>query len=191
MNIEDTDALIVVDVQNDFCPGGALAVEDGDRVVAPLNRLIPRFKHCVFSRDWHPKDHCSFAGEPEFVDKSWPAHCVAHTHGAEFHPDLNVPDNARVVSKATTSEKEAYSAFDATNLARELRDHGVKRVFVGGLATDYCVKSTVLDALAAGFDVVLLTDACRGVDNPPGSGAEAIEEMRQAGASLRQSAELT
>ena len=182
MKIESTDAMIVVDVQNDFCPGGALAVAGGDEIVPLINGLVRRFRHSVFTRDWHPADHCSFEDPPRFVDGSWPAHCVQDTAGAVFHTDLLVPDRVMVVSKATGPSKEAYSGFDDTTLAEDLRAHGVTRLFVCGLATDYCVKATALDGLKAGFDVVIVEDACRGVDNPPGAAAAALDAMRAAGA---------
>lgn len=181
IQIQPTDALIVVDVQNDFCPGGALAVAEGDAVVPLINGLVARFRVRVFTRDWHPPDHCSFADDPQFVDGSWPVHCVCDTPGAAFHPGLAVPDDAIVVNKATDREPDSYSGFDGTALADQLRAEGVERVFVLGLATDYCVKATALDAHAAGFDVYVLTDACRAVDNPPGTGAAALAEMERAG----------
>jgi nicotinamidase/pyrazinamidase len=182
MKIEDNDALIVVDVQNDFCPGGALPVPDGDRVVSVINKLINKFHRVVFSRDWHPQDHCSFVDEPEFVDKSWPEHCVQHSPGAEFHGSLMVPLDALVISKGADADVEAYSAFEGDpDLGARLREWGTDRVYVAGLATDYCVKHTVLDARKAGFEVVLVQDACRGVDVPEGSATKAIEAMRAAG----------
>jgi len=178
------DALLVVDVQNDFLPGGSLAVPEGDTVVAPLNRAAAAFHAAgvpIFaSRDHHPPDHGSF--QP--YGGTWPVHCVAGTPGAAFAAALHLPAETVVVSKATTRERDAYSAFDGTDLAERLRAAGVNRLFVGGLATDYCVKATVLDGLAAGFRVVLLTDAVRAVDLQPGDGTRAIEEMRAAGAEL-------
>jgi len=181
IQIQPTDALIVVDVQNDFCPGGALAVADGDAIIPPINALTEQFELRVFTRDWHPPDHCSFAAEPEFINGSWPAHCVRDTPGAAFHSSLTVPESAIIVSKATEREPDGYSGFDGTGLADQLQTKGVQRVFVCGLATDYCVKATALDARRSGFDVYLLTDACRAVDNPSGSGAAAIAEMKDAG----------
>ncbi|MBC7930916.1 MAG: nicotinamidase [Rubrivivax sp.] len=180
---EDKKALIVVDVQNDFCPGGSLAVERGDEVVAPLNRLIedflardlPVFK----SRDWHPPQTKHFAA----YGGTWPPHCVQNTRGAEFHPDLLEDPRIRVVSKGTGDENN-YSAFDGTPLAELLRGQGVAEVWVGGLATDYCVKQTVLDALREGFRVKALTEAMRAVNLQPGDDARAIEEMRSAGAKI-------
>lgn len=190
MDITEKDGLIVVDVQNDFCPGGALAVTEGDQVVPVINRLLPRFQTRVFTRDWHPENHCSFSDAPEMKDGSWPVHCVAGTEGAAFHPGLDVPEDARIVNKATAPGAEAYSGFDGTGLARYLRDRGVERVVVAGLATDYCVKNTVLDALANGFETVVVADAVRGVDLPPGSAGEALAEMRDAGARIVHAGEL-
>lgn len=178
------DALLLVDVQRDFLPGGSLAVPGGDAVVPVLNAWLRRFALArlpVFAtRDWHPPQHCSFrpAGGP------WPVHCVAGTPGAAFAPELALPADAVVVSKAQDPGQDAYSGFAGTPLAERLRAAGVRRLLVGGLATDYCVAHTVLDALAAGFEVVLLTDAVRPVDARPGDGAAAIERMRQGGARL-------
>ena len=176
-------ALIVVDVQNDFCPGGALGVERGDEVIAPLNRLIEEFLASgdpVFkSRDWHPPR------TPHFADYggTWPVHCVQETRGAEFHPALADDPRIRVISKGTGDEDQ-YSDFDGTGLAEELRRAGVTEVWVGGLATDYCVKQTVLDARREGFRVRAITDAMRAVNLQPGDGERAIEEMRAAGAEV-------
>lgn len=180
--IGPTDALMVVDIQRDFCPGGALGVPDGDAVIPIVRRLIPRFRTVILTRDWHPPDHCSFAQEPRFVDGSWPAHCVAGTPGAEFHPDLPVPKDAIVVSKATIRDREAYSSFDGSDLAERLRKRGIERIFIGGLATDYCVRASALDARKAGFEVVVIEDACRGVDVPPGNVEAAWRVMETAGA---------
>ena len=178
------DALIVVDVQRDFLPGGALAVARGDEVIAPLNEAARAFELAgrpIFaSRDWHPANHCSFKarGGP------WPPHCVAGTPGAEFAGGLALPASAIVVSKATTADADSYSAFGGTDLAAQLRLRGVRRVVVGGLATDYCVLNTVLDARAEGFDVLVLTDAVRAVEVTAGDGERAIAKMEQAGARL-------
>lgn len=186
----DTDALIVTDVQYDFLPGGALGVEDGDRVIPVINRLMPLFEHVVFSRDWHPEGHVSFSRAPEFVDKSWPRHCVRGTPGAEFHRDLEKPERVLVVSKATDPEKEAYSCFQDTGLAEKLRGRGVKRVFVTGLATDYCVKWTAQDALKNGFDVVLVSDAVAGIDVPEGNVEKAVSELKEQGAVFADSSDI-
>lgn len=184
MNVLPTDALIIVDMQNDFCPGGALAVERGDAIVPEINAIVPLFNHCVFTRDWHPANHCSFSDDPQFVDGSWPAHCVQGTRGAEFHPELRMPEDAWIVSKATDPEYEAYSDFEQTNLANELRERGILRLFVCGIATDYCVKATSIDGVRNGFDVFLIEDLCRAVDNPPGNGQAAVEEMTHSGVQL-------
>jgi len=175
---------MAVDVQNDFIPGGSLAVKDGDQVVPVLNGLMDKFKTRVFTRDWHPEGHVSFSGAPEFSDLSWPRHCVQNTPGGEFHACLNVPKDAIIVSKGAVKEQEAYSGFQGTGLAQGLKARGVKRVFVGGLATDYCVKATVLDALKNGFEAALIEDAARGVDIPPGTARAAVEQMRNAGAEI-------
>lgn len=177
----ERDALILVDVQNDFCPGGALPVPEGDQVVPALNALLRRVKvFTVATRDWHPPTHCSFKPQGGI----WPVHCVAGTPGAAFHPALATDRVAHVVSKATRSEEEAYSGFEGTELADLLRKRGIRRVFVGGLATDYCVKATALDAAKHGFAVTVLEDAIRGVEVQPGDCARALEEMKRAGVRL-------
>ena len=179
------DALLVVDVQNDFLPGGALAVPEGDRVISVLNAWIQRFGAAglpvLATRDWHPAHHCSFAAQ----GGPWPPHCIAGTAGAGFAPGLVLPADAILISKATQPGEEALSGFAGTELAARLRALGVGRVFVGGLATDYCVRATVLDALAEGLAAVVLVDAVRAVEVHPGDGAGALEAMRQAGAELR------
>ena len=176
-------ALIVVDVQNDFCPEGALAVERGDEVVAPLNRLIKEFlargELVVKSRDWHPAKTKHFAA----YGGTWPVHCVQGTRGAEFHPALLDDPRIAVVSKGLGDE-DNYSAFDGTDLASMLRERGVEEVWVGGLATDYCVKNTVIDALREGFRVRAVTEAMRAVNLRPDDGPRAIEEMSRAGAQI-------
>jgi nicotinamidase/pyrazinamidase len=182
MAIEPNSALIIVDVQNDFCPGGSLAVNEGNDVVPVLNRYAMRFAAAnspIFAtRDWHPADHLSFKEQGGI----WPVHCVRETHGAAFHPNLQLPEGTTIVSKAQGANEEAYSGFQGTNLAEQLRQQGVKTVYVGGLATDYCVKSTVLDAVNAGFDAYFLEDASRGVEVHEGDVAAAESEMEQAGA---------
>jgi nicotinamidase/pyrazinamidase len=176
-------ALIVVDVQNDFCPGGTLAVANGDQVVAPLNRLIAEFLDRgdpVFaSRDWHPRNTKHFA---EFGG-TWPVHCVQGTFGAEFHPDLTRDPRIQIISKGMGDE-DSYSAFDGTDLADRLREAKVGEVWVGGLATDYCVKQTVLDARTEGFAVKAIADAMRPVEVKPGDGERAIHEMKTSGATI-------
>lgn len=176
------DALLIVDVQRDFLPGGKLAVPDGDAVVPALNRYIELAQRkglpVIASRDWHPKKHCSFREQGGI----WPEHCVRDTPGALFAPGLALPAHAEIVSKATREEADAYSAFDGTSLADTLRARGVKRLLTGGLATDYCVLNTVLGALESGFEVLLLADAIRAVDVKPGDGERAGQRMRRAGA---------
>jgi nicotinamidase/pyrazinamidase len=181
-NVGKTDALIVVDVQNDFSPGGALPVPRGDEVIPALNDYIKIFKQAnarIFAtRDWHPADHVSFKAQ----GGAWPPHCVQNTEGAKFHSDLKLPSGTVIVSKAMDPLKEAYSGFDGTELADTLRTQGVTRVFVGGLATDYCVKNTVLDARKIGFETVLLLDAVRGINAEPNDAAKAVAEMVESGA---------
>lgn len=178
------DALIVVDVQNDFLPGGALAVPAGDDVIEPLNRAIEAFERArlpvYYSRDWHPANHCSFKAQ----GGPWPPHCIAKSDGAAFASKLRLLEVAAVISKATTAEVDAYSAFQGTTLAAQLTAGRVRRVFVGGLATDYCVRATVLDARKHGFEVELLGDAVRAVEVEAGDGRRALEEMLQQGAHL-------
>jgi nicotinamidase/pyrazinamidase len=177
-----TDALVIVDVQRDFLPGGALAVPDGHAVIPVLNRWIDAANEAglpiVFTRDWHPADHVSF----EAQGGPWPPHCVRDTPGASFDERLHIPDDATVVSKATTAGAEAYSGFDTTDLAETLRGLGVERVFVGGLATDYCVRATVLDALEEGFEVRVIDEGIRGI--APDTVETARAEMTDAGAAF-------
>jgi len=201
-------ALILVDIQNDFCPGGALAVPRGDEVVEVANRVAGAFPLVVATQDWHPPDHGSFAvhhpgkkpfdlhelgGLPQVL---WPPHCVQGTPGAAFHPGLDLRGVHRVVPKGTDPTIDSYSGFHdngkrkATGLEDFLRAEGVGEVFVMGLATDYCVRATALDALALGFGVILIEDGCRAVELAPGDGARAIEEMRQAGARIAQSTDI-
>ena len=176
--------LIIVDVQNDFCPGGALAVKKGDRIIAPLNRYIPYFQAVrapIFAtRDWHPKNHISFKdrGGP------WPPHCVQGTKGANLHPDLHIPYGTAVVAKGFLVDQDAYSGFQGTDLEARLRENRIRRTFIGGLATDYCVKQTVLDSLTCGFETFLLEDAVQGVEVKRGDSKAAIEEMVKRGAKL-------
>ena len=176
------DALILVDVQLDFLPGGSLAVSHGDEVVPALNRYIAVFRRLtlpvVATRDWHPPDHCSFQAQ----GGPWPPHCVAGSDGARFAPFLGLPCEARIASKATTRDRDAYSGFEGTDLDEWLQRAGVSRVFVGGLATDYCVLNTVRDALRIGYATFLLADAVRAVDAQAGDGERAIAEMRRLGA---------
>jgi nicotinamidase/pyrazinamidase len=184
MTNEKKKALIVVDVQNDFCPGGSLAVAQGDGVIAPLNKLMKEFLdrgEPVFkTRDWHPAKARHFAA----YGGVWPVHCVQNTPGAEFHADLSDDPRFTIISKGIDESADGYSGFDGTDLAQILREQGVKEVWVGGLATDYCVKHTVLDALRQGFEVKALADAMRPVNVNPNDGEQAIEEMRNAGAEI-------
>ena len=185
--MQGKDALIIIDVQNDFCPGGALPVPDGDRVVPVLNRYIEKFTRAnlpIFAtRDWHPEKTKHFKA----YGGLWPPHCIQNTEGAEFRADLVLPGDAVIVSAGTTFDEEGYSGFEGkdkngTGLAELLRRSGVERIFVGGLATDYCVKHTVLDGVKQGFNVVLLEDAVRGVNLKPDDAERAIDEMVRAGA---------
>lgn len=181
------DGLVIVDVQNDFCPGGSLAVPGGDDVVPMLNRYAECFAARgvpVFaSRDWHPertKHFQAFGGQ-------WPPHCVQETRGAEFHPELRLPPGTKIISKGMDPNEDAYSCFqaeaeDGMPFAAALGEGGVQRLFVGGLATDYCVRATVLDALKEGFEVIVLEDAVRAVNVQPGDGDRALQEMEAAGA---------
>jgi nicotinamidase/pyrazinamidase len=183
------DALIVVDVQNDFCPGGALAVKDGDQVVPVLNRYMDQFAQAglpIFAtRDWHPEKttHFNTYGGP------WPPHCIQGSKGAQFHPDLQLPPDTVIVSAGMRADEDGYSGFlgindSGTKLVDLLRQRGIERIFVGGLATDYCVKHTVLDGLREKFKVVLLTDSVRGVNLQPGDSERAIGQMLHAGAEI-------
>lgn len=176
------DALLLLDVQLDFCPGGALPIEGGDEVVPVLNRWIEaagkRGLPVYASRDWHPQGHPSFREQ----GGAWPPHCVQETPGAEFHPDLALPDTAVRFAKGVRFDRDQYSAFDETGLATRLRRDGVRRLWVGGLARDVCVRATVLDALREGFEVQVLVAGTRGVVEA--DGLAALEEMERAGAGL-------
>lgn len=176
------DALLLVDVQNDFLPGGSLAVPCGDEVLPVLNRYIGGFMAqglpVYATRDWHPARHCSFRAQ----GGPWPPHCIADTHGAAFAAGLRLPPDAAVISKATTEDQDAYSGFQGTDLDRRLRAANIRRLFVGGLATDYCVLNSVRDALRLVYTVMLLTDAIRAVDVQPGDGQRAEAEMVRLGA---------
>ena len=184
------DALIIVDVQNDFCPGGALAVTDGDQVVAVLNRLIAEFERSglpvIATRDWHPQRTTHFNTH----GGTWPPHCVQDTKGAEFHADLALGTGAVIVSKGMAENADSYSGFDGIDargvrLAELLRERAVERLVIVGLATDYCVKQTALDGLQKGFTVVVLEDAVRGVNLNPNDARQALDDMKRAGAAIR------
>jgi nicotinamidase/pyrazinamidase len=192
------DALLIVDFQNDFTPGGALAVPEGDVISGPIDELLDAFELVLATRDWHPADHGSFVGvevDPERwrgadPPSIWPAHCVQGTEGAELHPSL---DRARVdvvIDKGQDPNSQGYSGFQDSELAQILRERGVDRLFVAGLATDYCVKNTVLDARKLGFDVTVVEDAVRGVEVTPGDSERAVEAMRAAGADFAPASEI-
>lgn len=182
LRLRSDDALLLVDVQRDFCPGGALAVPEGDQVVGVLNAWIGAAQRAgalvVASRDFHPAHHVSFTerGGP------WPPHCIQGTSGAELHPELELPPDAVLVSKGQHPDRDAYSAFDGTELGPLLRQRGVRRLFVGGLARDVCVRASVLDARREGFETHVLVDATRPVD--PERGEQALTEMQASGAML-------
>ena len=177
-------ALIVVDVQNDFCPGGSLAVAQGDEVVAPLNKLMKEFldrgEPVYKTRDWHREKTKHFA----IYGGTWPIHCVQNTRGAEFHSDLLDDPRITVISKGFDERADGYSGFDGTQLAQLLRDEEVKEIWVGGLATDYCVKETVIDGVHNGFKVKALADAMRAVNVKTDDGKKAIDLMKEAGAEI-------
>ena len=176
------DALLIVDLQVDFLPGGKLGVPNGDAVIAPINRLIALYAGRglpVFaSRDWHPELHCSFAAQ----GGPWPPHCVADTEGAAFSAALQLPQDVVIVSKAVSAEVDAYSAFNGTGLGQDLRARGIRRIAVCGLATDYCVLNTVLDGLKEDFEVLIVAEAARAVDVQPGDGDRAMTHMLKQGA---------
>lgn len=180
---QDGDALVVVDIQNDFVTG-SLSVPHAREVVAPINRAIDAFTArglpIFATRDWHPPDHCSFLAQ----GGPWPVHCVAGTDGAGFDPRLHLPEGVVHIHKATERDSEAYSALAGTQLAEELRSRGVRRMFIAGLATDYCVLNTVRDATPLGLEVIVLADAIRAVNVHPDDGAKAESEMRQLGAAF-------
>ncbi len=182
MGLRSGDALLIVDVQNDFCPGGSLPVPQGDAVVPMLNRWIAAAREArvpIFvSRDWHPPGHVSFhdRGGP------WPPHCVQNTRGAELHAALELPPEAEILSKGSDPDRDAYSAFGGTDLTERLRLAGVRRLWVGGLALDFCVRASVLDALERGLEVHLIRDGTRAVDVHPGDGQRALAELEAAGA---------
>jgi nicotinamidase/pyrazinamidase len=185
--MQKRDALIVVDVQNDFCPGGALGVHNGDEIIPVLNRYIEKFRAAelpvIVTRDWHPEKTTHFKA----YGGVWPVHCVQQSRGAAFHPDLKLPPESILVSKGMAADEDSYSAFHAKTdagvaLAELLRQLGVTRLFVGGLATDYCVKFTALDGVKQGFTVVVLGDAVRGVNLQPGDSEKALAAVHNAGA---------
>ena len=187
--METKNALVIVDVQNDFCPGGALGVQDGDRIVPVLNKYIEKFAQAglpiFFTRDWHPPRTTHFITD----GGSWPAHCVQGSHGAEFHPKLQLGSHTVVLSKGMAVDEDSYSGFDAIDsrglsLGEVLRQSGINRVYLAGLATDYCVKHTALDGLKQGFQVVLLQDGIAGVNLQPKDSDRAVEAMLKAGVAV-------
>ena len=202
MTPDDRDVLLIVDVQNDFCPGGALAVPDGDAIIPAVNRLARSFAHVILTQDWHPPGHASFAsshpGKRPFdaIEVSygtqilWPDHCVQGTQGASFHPELDVPHAELVVRKGFRSAIDSYSAFrendrlTPTGLAGYLRERGLERITMCGLATDFCVAFSAIDGREAGFEVTVVTAACRGIDID-GSVARAMRSMSEAGVRVR------
>jgi nicotinamidase/pyrazinamidase len=202
MTADDRDVLLIVDVQNDFCPGGALAVPQGDAIVPAINRLAKSFAHVILTQDWHPPGHASFAsshpGRSPFdaIEVSygtqilWPDHCVQGTPGAGFHPKLDVPHAELVVRKGFRNAIDSYSAFrendrrTPTGLAGYLRERGLERITLCGLATDFCVAFSALDGRQAGFDVNVVTSACRGIDMD-GSLVRAMRSMNEAGVTFR------
>lgn len=195
-------ALILVDIQNDFCPKGALAVPDGDAVVPVANKLIEQFEMAVATQDWHPPNHKSFASQNDGISIgacfklngidqiAWPDHCIAGSRGAEFRSDLNTEKIGKVIRKGQSPEIDSYSGFfdndhrTATGLGDYLKSKNVKQVYVLGLATDYCVKFTALDAIKLGFETSLIVDGCRGVDLNPKDVEKAIETMQDAGVTI-------
>jgi nicotinamidase/pyrazinamidase len=192
------DAFLIVDFQNDFTPGGALPVAEGAEIAEPINALLDSFDLVIATRDWHCADHGSFAGVEVDAEKwrgadppsIWPVHCVEGTPGAELHPDLEREKVDVVIDKGQDPNSQGYSGFQDTQLGQLLRKREVDRLFVAGLATDYCVKNTVLDARREGFDVTVVEDGVRGVDVEPGDSERALEEMEEAGARLATAVEI-
>ncbi len=200
--------LIVVDVQNDFCPGGALEVKDGDKVVPVINSIADKFEKVVATQDWHPQNHLSFASNHEgkktldvvnlkgIQQVLWPDHCVQGTKGADFHPDLDTTKFDLIIRKGTNPEIDSYSAFfendrkTRTGLEGYIKDLGLNKVYVCGLATDYCVFYTAMDSAKIGFETYVIIDACRGVDFPKGSIEKAVEDMKANGIKIITSKEI-
>ncbi|HKN21850.1 MAG TPA: bifunctional nicotinamidase/pyrazinamidase [Terracidiphilus sp.] len=208
MRIEPSDVLIVIDVQNDFCPGGALAVPHGDEVIAPILGIAPRFRHTILTQDWHPAHHTSFAtshpGKKPYesialaygAQTLWPAHCIQGTPGADFHPGLNLQQAELILRKGFRPQVDSYSAFfendhaTPTGLAGYLRERELTRVFFAGLAYDYCVGYSALDARQQGFPAVVLRDACRAIELN-GSVAAMEAQFAEAGVTVIETAEIT
>jgi nicotinamidase/pyrazinamidase len=179
-------ALLIIDFQNDFTSGGALEVPEGDDIAEPVKRLADHFDVIVATRDWHPPDHASFQKE----GGPWPVHCVRGTHGADFHPAMEGIELDAVVDVGQGRDDEGYSGFENSDLARILRDHGVDAVYVCGLATDYCVRASAIDACSEGFEVTVVEDAVRGVEVNQGDSERAFQDMRDAGARVATSDEV-
>ena len=177
-------ALLIVDVQNDFCPGGALAVKDGDRVVPVINKIADRFDLVISTQDWHPTDTVHF--------EKWPVHCVAGTTGSRFHPDLELDKIVLKLLKGTENKDDGYSAFEATNasLTDYLRENDIGSLYVAGLATDYCVRASALDAVENGFHTYVVTDAIAAVNLKPDDGKETLDELYSKGVILLESEEI-
>ena len=205
---ESNSTLILIDLQNDFLPGGSLSVPGGDQIVAIANRLVSAFREVILTQDWHPKAHASFAsshdgyevGDVVNVDGLnqilWPDHCVQHSHGAAFVDQLTFPCQSKIIRKGTHRRIDSYSGFfdnarkNQTELADYLNQRNVQQIYLAGLATDFCVKFTAIDAVSLGFDVSLIVDACRGVDQQPGDVVRAIQEMHAAGVKILSSDEV-
>ena len=187
---DSKSVLILVHLQNDFCPGGALGVSEGDQIIPLVNQYIGLFRSqglpIIATRDWHPSNHCSFKEQGGV----WPVHCVQGSWGAQFHADLHIPNGSLIISGATHPQKEAYSSFDGTSLNDHLEDMRAKTLFITGLATDYCVKHTALDARKLGYNVLVLEDAIRGVNLKPDDSANALQDMLAAGALKTKAQEL-
>jgi nicotinamidase/pyrazinamidase len=179
-------ALLIIDFQNDFTSGGALEVPEGDEIAEPVKRLAGNFDVVAATRDWHPPDHASFKAQ----GGPWPVHCVRGTHGAHFHPAMDGIEPDAVVDVGQGRDDEGYSGFENSDLARLLRDHDAGEVYVCGLATDYCVRASAIDACREGFDVTVVEDAVRGVEVNPGDSERAFQDMRDAGARIASSAEV-
>ncbi len=208
MQIDARDAFLVIDVQNDFCPGGALAVPRGDEVIAPILRIAPRFQHVILTEDWHPPNHASFAtshaGRNAFesielaygTQALWPPHCIQGSRGAEFHPALQLPQAELILRKGFRPQIDSYSAFfendraTPTGLAGYLRERGLQRVFLAGLAYDFCVGYSALDARRLGLPAVVLCDACRAIDLNS-SVAEIEGDFARAGVVMAQTEDLS
>jgi nicotinamidase/pyrazinamidase len=180
------EALLIVDPQNDFMPGGSLAVPDGDKIFSPLNALMPKFDLVIASQDWHPKNHSSFVSQGGI----WPPHCIQGSSGAEFHSDLDQSRLGLIVRKGYLPNREQYSCFDNTGLAEMLKCRGIRTLYIGGVATDYCVLQSTLGALEGNLKVVILTDCIKAVNLKPNDGQQALKQMTEAGAQMSKSTDL-